>query len=295
MAVLDFLMGEPCCAVAADREAQTAPCPAVPCPVRFAGQTIAQAAESWALTQTKSKGCAIRTRARQKLKDKLNTLGTGSISEQAPTCSPWGAGMRRCSPGLALPLLFVGMVLPPHAVPQHHLTWRASHLLISGSLHGAAGMRRGWGFAWVPPLHGHDHQTGPLEVPPTFFPSLWVLVSHQEGCISLLPHSSSPPYGTFVAPLQAIWIGTTMRPSRSLGMTLSYSTWTTAAGKAREGEAMLAKGWWETAGCAKMLPTLGSELWSDAALMPTDGISSSFGTHSRDELSILAPLRQCCR
>lgn len=58
---------------------------------------------------------------------------------------------------------------------------------------------------------------------------------------------------------------------------------------------MLAKGWWETAGCAKMLPTLGSELWSDAALMPTDGISSSFGTHSRDELSILAPLRQCCR
>uniref|UniRef100_A0A8C6JZN7 Uncharacterized protein n=1 Tax=Melopsittacus undulatus TaxID=13146 RepID=A0A8C6JZN7_MELUD len=35
-------------------------------------------------------------------------------------------------------------------------------------------------------------------------------------------------------------------------------------------------------------------LWGNAALMPTDGIFSSFGTHSRDELSILAPLQQCC-
>lgn len=83
---------------------------------------------------------------------------------------------------------------------------------------------------------------------------------------------SPPPYGTFAAPLQATWIDTTTRPSRSLGTTLSCSTWTTAVGKAGEGEAILAKGWREM-GCAKMLPTLGSELWGHAPLMPIDGIS----------------------
>ena len=116
--------------------------------------------------------------------------------------------------------------------------------------------------------------------------------------MSLLPPPHPPPDGKFVALPQATWTGTTMRPSRNLGTTLSCSTWTTAAGKAGGGGEKQSQQ--RGGGRPRVLPKRALPWALSRGVMPPSrppaGFSPpSFGTHSRDELSILAPLRQCCR
>ncbi|CAG04459.1 unnamed protein product [Tetraodon nigroviridis] len=77
---------------------------------------------------------------------------------------------------------------------------------------------------------------------------------------------------------QGTWIGTIMRPLKSLGTRPSSSIWTTA-----EGTSLL---------CSPLLCSCYFKWELQKSLFLSD---ASFGKHSHDEMSILVPLTQCCR
>lgn len=133
-------------------------------------------------------------------------------------------------------------------------------------------------------------------------PSLSLLPSPRTPHESLLLSPSPHPFPSL---LQATWTGTTMRPSRNLGTTPSCFTWTTAAGKGGEGaRPPRRRGHSRGRGMLRVLDDCGPKLlgcfgahWTvlGPRCHPKMGFSPSFGTHSHDEMSILAPLQQCCR
>lgn len=150
-------------------------------------------------------------------------------------------------------LLSLGHFFLPALPPHLHLTGRLYHLLIPDHpamplslllLHlpllflcGAAGMRRGLEAMWsllsspVQPWPPDGYLRGTSN---PFPQALGFILTPGEWSMSLLSSPSPEPDDKFVGPPQAIWTGTTTRPLRNLGMTLSCSTWTTVVGKVGE-------------------------------------------------------------
>lgn len=251
MTVLDFLMGEPCRAGAGGCRSpkssvsrSTAPCK-VCWPNHCPG---CRELRSYPKQERRAVPLGHTPGRRRRMRD------AGEIPVEHPRfrkrlpassqLQPLGSrGWQRCSPGPHCLPPPRGRSFLPALSPCHHLTWRASRLLIPGcpavplpllllhlplsSLHGAAGMR--WDLEgpgallrsppWPWPPDGH------LRGAPSPFPQPLGFGLTPGGCsMSLLPPPGPPPDGKSVVPSQATWTDTTMKPSRNLGMTLSCST-----------------------------------------------------------------------